>query len=371
MTIGFDVSDLSTGRADGTTRYTFELAKRLPLLALDTQWRMLAPSAAPADFPSEILSHPAVKWIASPWPKYWTQLRMPFAVYQQEIDVLFMPIQQIPYIRPKKMKTVAVIHDLAIHEYPEQFRRKDWLLLHVFSAYVARQADQIIAVSRATAHDIARFYGREKNVHVVHHGVDHQRFRPVRQDVAGSWAELMAHYPKLHKPYVLYVGQIQPRKNLIRLVEAFEQLYAHEHDLQLVIAGSHGWLQESIVRRIEKSPARDAIVLTGRVTDDFLPALYHHADVFVLPSLYEGFGLPILEAMACGTPVVTSTASCMPEITGEAAILVDPLSSEAIAAGVQEARRNRKTLIHKGLTHAQHFTWDTTAKATMQILRNN
>lgn len=361
--IAFDVSDLCTARADGTTRYTRELAKRLPQLAPKDQWLFHAPCAESPD-----LKHKNTTWIASPWPKYWTQLRLPLALQQNPADVLFMPIQQLPYIRPK-MKTVAVIHDLAIHKFPQQFRRKDWLLLHVFSAQAARQADDIIAVSQATADDIKKYYGRGKRVHVIHHGLDHDRFcLPTAAERAQSWSQLKNIYPWLRQPYILYVGQIQPRKNLLRLIAAFEKLNHKKSDLNLVIAGGHGWLNAPIMERAKKSPASKNIFMPGAIPDELLPACYWHAAAFALPSLYEGFGMPILEAMACGCPVVTSNVSCMPEVAEEAAVLVDPLDADAIADGITQAITYAPDWRAAGLRRAKQFSWETTASQTLSVL---
>ncbi|MFH1353896.1 MAG: glycosyltransferase family 1 protein [bacterium] len=346
MKIGFDVSDLCTGRADGTTRYTGELAKRLPNLKPEHEWLYFAPCNV-----SDAM--------ASPWPRWWTQTRLPFDLYRFKPDVMFMPIQQIPYLRPGKMKTVAVVHDLAVHLFPEQFRYKDWLLLHVFSAYVAREADEIIAVSQATANDIALYYNRTNRVHVVHHGVDHEKFKVTDDEI---------NLPGLKKPYILYVGQLQPRKNLTRLVKAFEVLKKSEAELQLVIAGGHGWLKQPILEAIKKSPAAKDILLPGVVPDNLLPALYSQAEVFVLPSLYEGFGMPILEAMACGCPVVTSNVSSMPEVAGEAAVLVKPTDVESIANGIKEALNKKEDLMTKGLKRAKQFDWDITSRKVLEIL---
>lgn len=272
---------------------------------------------------------------------------------------MFMPIQQIPYLRPGKMKTVAVVHDLAVHLYPEQFRYKDWLLLHVFSAHAVREADDIIAVSQATADDVAKYYGRTQRVHVIHHGVDHERFR-----VSGGEVSIRA----FKKPYILYVGQLQPRKNLVRLIRAFEQLKWSRPELQLVIAGGHGWLKQPILEAIKKSSAAKDIVLPGVVPDNLLPALYRQAEVFVLPSLYEGFGMPILEAMACGCPVVTSNVSSMPEVAGEAAVLVEPIDTESIAAGIKEALGRREDLTRRGLRRARQFSWEKVAVQTLEVI---
>lgn len=362
MNIGFDVSDLATNRADGTTRYTRELVKRMPTLSPQDTWQLFTPG----DFNAGTLASNAKK-IISPWKKYWTQARLPFDLYKHKPDVLFMPIQQLPIIRPKNMKTVAVIHDVAFHLFPEAFTYKDWLLLHTFTAHVVREADSIIAVSKATAVDVEKYYGRTKEVHVVHHGLDHNTFRVLSEaEKQASWEQLKRAYPNLKKPYILYVGQIQPRKNLVRLVEAFEVLKKNQPDLQLIIAGGHGWKQKEILERIKNSPQTSSILLPGGVPDALLPALYNHAVVFTLVSLYEGFGMPILEALACGTPVVTSNVSCMPEVAGNAATLVNPLSVPEIAEGIRSAMQKNNN--EAGIKHAQQFTWENTARETYKII---
>ncbi|HLD25894.1 MAG TPA: glycosyltransferase family 1 protein [Candidatus Andersenbacteria bacterium] len=370
MRIGFDVSDLATGRADGTTRYTSELAKRLPVLGQEHEWHYFAPFDSPA-IRRLAQGKPDLRVHISSWPRYWTQLRLPWDLYRFRPDVLFMPIQQLPLLRPGNMKTVAVIHDLAIHYYPEQFTYKDWLLLHVFSAQAAREADHLICVSRATANDVSKFYGRTEGVHVIHHGLDHEQFRvPTVTEWSASRLALEEKYAQLKQPYVLFVGQLQPRKNLMRLVEAFEKLVssASSPALQLVIAGSHGWLNEPIKRRVATSKYTARIHMLGRLPDEMLTVLYWHAEVFVLPSLYEGFGLPLLEAMACGCPVVTSNISSMPEVVGQAAILIDPLSTDDIVRGITEAQQRREELKAAGVARAAEFSWDATAQQTLKVL---
>lgn len=233
MKIGFDASDLCTGRADGTTRYTAEILRRLPLLDSGIHWDVYGPCTAPSSVGKE------ATWHGSPFPGAWTQARFPFELFRDKPNILFMPIQQLPIFRPRKMKTVAVMHDLAFHEFPQQFRYKDWLLLHTFSAQVAHEADAIIAVSQATKDDIKTYYGREENVYVVHHGIDHERFRVFSDSEQQiGLQKLQEKYPALKSRYILFVGQIQPRKNIMRLVEAFEQM--DDTGLQLVIAGGHG-----------------------------------------------------------------------------------------------------------------------------------
>lgn len=369
MNIAFDASDMCTGRADGTTRYTTELAKRLPGLGKEHMWCFYGDCPTPPSLLTGLrgAAQENTLWKSSIHSLGWTQTRFAFELLKDRPDVLFMPIQQLPILRWPKMKTVAVIHDLAFHEYPEQFRYKDWLLLHTFSAQVANEADAIIAISQATKDDIKKYYGREENVHVVHHGIDHDRFRVFSDtEKAESFGKLQGKYPKLQKGYILFVGQIQPRKNIGRLVEAFEKMKGAP---QLVIAGGHGWNNKEIYTRIDESPERENIILTGAVPDELLPALYANAQVFVLPSLQEGFGIPLIEAAACGTPLVTSNISSMKEIASDAAVLIDPMNALSIAEGITKALSEKEALQKKSIALAQRFSWEKTAQETMNILK--
>ncbi len=357
MNIAFDASDICTGRADGTTRYTRELIARLPKLAEGDTWHMYGPCAS--SLPN---------WHAIPFPAAWTQTRFAWELLKDNPDVLFMPIQQLPILRRPRMKTVAVIHDLAFHEYGPQFRTKDWLLLQTFSAQVAREADAIIAVSEATKQDIKKYYGREKSVHVVHHGIDYSRFRIFSDaEKKDGLKKIQKKYPDIKKPYLLFVGQIQPRKNIERLVEAFELV--QDLGLQLVIAGGHGWNNKEIYNRIEHSSAGKRIVVTGAVPDELLPILYANAEAFILPSLQEGFGIPLIEAAACGTPVITSNCSSMKEIMEHAGVLVDPLSSQSIADGIRYALKNISEIARACIERSQQFSWDHTAAETLRIIK--
>lgn len=366
MNIAFDASDVCTGRADGTTRYTRELMARLPELARKDTWDFYGPCTRPSTALRASSSN--TRWLSDPFFGAWTQTRFAWDLFWDNPDVLFMPIQQLPILRRKKMKTIAVIHDLAFHEYGPQFRTKDWLLLHTFSAQVAREADAIIAVSDATKQDIKKYYGREKNVHVVHHGIDHARFRVFSDaEKQSGFEKLQEKYPDITQSYILFVGQIQPRKNIGRLVQAFELL--QNSGLQLVIAGGHGWNNKEIYDQIEKSPARKNILLTGAVPDELLPTFYANAKVFALPSLQEGFGIPIIEAGACRTPVVTSNCSSTKEIMEGAGVLVDPLSAQSIADGITYALAHAEDIADRCAERASQFSWDKTAAETLRIIK--
>lgn len=369
MKIGFDISDLASNRADGTTRYTLELAKRLPKLGEQHDWLYFCPSLS-KDIELEITAR-NVKVLRSPWPKYWTQCRLPWELYRYKPDRLFMPIQQLPILRPKRMQTIAVVHDLAVHKFPRQFTYKDWLLLHVFSAQVSRQATKLIAVSKATARDIDWYYGRTKNVMVVGHGIDKNKFRlPKDAEEAKEAGDRLREYFDNSQPYILYVGQIQPRKNLVRLIKAFNLIAEENRTWHLVLAGGHGWLRKSIDEAISKSPARDRIHVLGRVNDDTLRALYWGAAMFVLPSLYEGFGMPILEAMSCGCAVVASNNSSMPEVAGGAAVLVKATRVTSIKQGILAAAKKHQELQQKGLARIQEINWEHTAERTLAIIES-
>ena len=368
MKIAFDISDLASNRADGTTRYTKELAKRLPKLQPKHEWLFFCPSLPPGV--EKEITAANVKILRSPWPKYWTQLRLPWELYRYRPEILFMPIQQLPILRPR-MKTVAVVHDLAIHKFPRQFTFKDWLLLHLFSAQVCRQATKIIAVSKATARDIAQYYRRTREVRVVGHGIDQEQWRLPRDEQEAQLAMGVINQKLgITKPYILYVGQIQPRKNLVRLIKAFNRLAPENHNWQLVLAGGHGWKRQTIDNAYNNSPFKNRIHRLGTVKDNELRALYWGAEVFVLPSLYEGFGMPILEAMSCGCPVVTSDNSALPDVAGGAAQIIKATDVLSIKNGIQAAINGRAELINRGRQRVKSVSWDKTAKQTLAIIES-
>ncbi len=229
-----------------------------------------------------------------------------------------------------------------------------------------RRAARIIAPSLATSRDLQREYGVDAaRIDVIHHGLDSQRFRPIPESAVDAVLSRL----KIPRPYLLFVSTIQPRKNLQRLISAFES-----RDLagfKLVVAGGAGWKSRPIIERMRLSARRDDILQLGYVSNDDLAALYNGAAAFVLPSLYEGFGMGVIEAMACGCPVVTSTTSCLPEIAGDAAILVDPYAVRDIRDGILQALKppNRELLRTRGFRRAQLFTWERAARQTMSSIQ--
>ncbi|MFQ5811568.1 MAG: glycosyltransferase family 4 protein, partial [Anaerolineae bacterium] len=229
----------------------------------------------------------------------------------------------------------------------------------------------LIADSSATKRDLIERYGIEPDkITVVYPGYDTLASRPVRDEKAIE--AVKARYDVVGD-YILFVGTLQPRKNLTRLIEAFSNLQYPISNIQLVIAGKRGWLYEKIFRRVEELNLEGTVLFPGYIAAEDLPALLYGARLFVFPSLYEGFGLPVLEALACGTPVVCSNASSLPEVAGDAALLVDPLDVEGLAAAMERVLGDeelRAELIERGFEQARKFSWERCARETLDVLES-
>jgi len=222
---------------------------------------------------------------------------------------------------------------------------------------MARRSEKVIAISESTKRDIVSLLEiEEEKISVTHLGVD-KRFRPVteEQELAGVRRKY-----NLPPKYILYVGLIEPRKNLEALVDAYHADSLHT-EFDLVLAGNLGWGYAPLLEKVANSRIRNRIHMPGYIADTDLPALFSMAATFAYPSVYEGFGLPVLEAMACGTPVITSQVSSLPEVAGDAAILVDPSDRKALALALQKVLSDdhlRKSLSEKGIRRARLFTWE-------------
>ncbi|MHB0870025.1 MAG: glycosyltransferase family 4 protein [Chloroflexota bacterium] len=300
----------------------------------------------------------------------WHRLSLPVPVdlVTGPVDVFHSPDFVLPPVR--RGAKVLTVHDLAFLLQPEcaEAKLRDYLEKTVPRS-VAR-ADFILADSVNTQDDLICLLGvPPSKVEVVPGGVestfvpveDEDHLDQIRQRVSGG------------APFVLSVGMIEPRKNLVRLIEAFEQLKERYHaPHKLVMAGKKGWLSDGIYRRAESSPVAADILFPGFVAEAELPALYSASDLFAYPSLYEGFGLPPLEAMACGTPVVASSSSSLPEVVGDAALLVDPQSAEQLSEAMVTALSDsglRQRMRAKGLDQAGRFTWRSSAEKTLDVYR--
>jgi glycosyltransferase involved in cell wall biosynthesis len=384
MHIGIDASRITVAERTGTEHYTFELLAALAQLDRQNRYTLYCnqpPAVLPPLGPNFSLRN-------IPFPRLWTHARLSAELALRAPDVLFVPAHVLPVgVRlRRRMRTVVTIHDMGYMRFPESHTRSQRRYLRLSTRWSARAASQLIAISNTTRDDLMRYAGvPPEKISVVYHGVS-PRFRPVEdQDLI---AATQAKYG-IRPPYFLYVGTIQPRKNLARLLEAFASasrgwgLGTDDSDPdprspipnpQLVIAGKHGWLTGEIERQstLLFGPGSPAVRFTGYIADADLPALLSGALAFVFPSLYEGFGMPILEAMACGTPVLTSATSALPEIAGDAALLIDPEDTAAIADGLARLASDailRADLRARGLARAAEFTWERCAQETLKVLQ--
>jgi glycosyltransferase involved in cell wall biosynthesis len=290
---------------------------------------------------------------------------MPRAARQDRLDLL-----HVTYTLPPALacRTVVSVHDISYTIFPEAFSPRDRLLLSLAVPLSMRRADAVITISEAARRDILKRYRlNPAKVTTTHLGVE-SHFQPVRD--RATLVEIRARY-RLPEQFLLAVGNLQPRKNLQRLIEAFATLRRDGRiTAKLVLVGKTLWRVSEIFASIQGYGLADEVITTGYVPDEDLAAIYSAATVFVYPSLYEGFGLPPLEAMACGTPVLTSNTSSLPEVVGEAAITVDPLATGALALAIERLLGDaalRQDLIGRGLIHAQGFTWEATAAQTREV----
>jgi glycosyltransferase involved in cell wall biosynthesis len=373
MRIGISTSVIQRGKS-GVGQYVFALLRAM--LAGSHQHKFVLfvleediPLFAFAKDRAEIVAvpekfRPPVKNIL------WHQTRLPKLVRNLRLDVLHIPSYR-RMLWPRPCPLVSTIHDLAPFHVAEKYDWKRMLYGRVVVRWLARRQDRIIAISEYTAGDIVKFFDlpRER-ITTIHNGLDHERFHPgSREQAINSAAERFG----LKHPFFLYVSRLEhPGKNHVRLISAFEEFKTKfQCDWQLALAGGDWHGAEVIHATIWNSKFANDIRRLGFVPDEQLPELYRAADVFVYPSLHEGFGLPPIEAMACGCPVITSTRGALAEVVGDAAAIIEPEDVHSIAdklrllADVVGCERNRlKTL---GVEHARKFDWNNAAAETLRV----
>jgi glycosyltransferase involved in cell wall biosynthesis len=294
----------------------------------------------------------------------WEQVVQPGVLRRHSVDLVHGPAFVAPLFT--SCPSVVTIHDLSFLRYPHLFRPLNRFYLTVLTRASVRQARRVIAVSAHAAEETVRLLGiaREK-IDVVYHGVDPD-FHPRPEETVAEFRARRG----LPDRFILFVGTLEPRKNLIRLVEAFSRL-GHS-GLKLVLAGGRGWYYEAIFDRVEQLGMLDDVIFPGYVPAEELPLWYNAATVFAYPSLYEGFGMPVTEAQACGAPVLTSEVSSLPEAAGDGALLVDPEDVAQIVEGLQQLladRALRDSLRERGVAHARALTWQQSAADTLAVYR--
>ncbi len=291
---------------------------------------------------------------------------IPARSFWDRLDLLHIPGYSVPLF--SKGTLVVTVHDLIGMIYPENLALMSRFYWGTWLPMVVGRADKIIADSYNTKRDIIKLLGiPEAKIRVIHLAAD-PKFRPVRDPLALHQVKRRFN---LAKPFVLYVGTIEPRKNLIRVMEAWSQVRRRTKiPYQLVITGFQAWAYHEVSDLARRLEIKRDVVFTGYVRDEELPLLYNACDLFIFPSLYEGFGMPVLEAMACGVPVLTSNTSSIPEVAGEDAVSVDPTDVDKMALAIQQILEDaalRERLRQAGPKRAAQFSWEKTARQTLEI----
>ncbi len=364
MRIGFDCTPLLVERS-GVHNYTERLLAELARLGSGWRFHLLSnrplgPAAAAAlQAPVNPPYFPASRWI-------WMQLLLPAIIRRLELDLCHFPNNSAPLFL--SVPSIVTIHDASLFLYSRTHPRSRLLALRLLLPLVARRADAVITVSHFASRELQRVLRLPaEKIHVIYEAAPAD-FRPLADPAAAERLRRRYHLPER---FILYVGTIEPRKNLRRLVRAIALLHRSGCRVPLFLAGPMGWKMDGVLEReIEALGLQEAVQLLGFVPQADLPGLYALAEVFAFPSLHEGFGLPPLEAMACGTAVLTSRDSAMAEICGPAAATVDPLDEAAIAAGLHDLLvdpARREALAAAGLARAAAFSWERAARETAAV----
>lgn len=360
----------------GQQRYARELLRHLDTAALDSEYVLWFNFTHPANLP---LYKEALADVARTKLRYRTvlcripaqllnPLGVPVEVFTGLADVFHVPYSACP--ATWRAKRVVTIHDLVYFDHPEYFSQDTEKWKHGVTR-VARRATLILTVSEYVRGRIIGVLDiPPERVRAIYHGVSPVFLREIEDP---PFEETRARFG-VRRPYILCVGTVQPNKNIVRLLEAFDLLRRSElRGWQLVIAGQSGWMTEPIFAAVEALGLQKDVVFTGFVPDEVLVGLYRFSNLFILPSLSEGFGIPAIEAMACGTPVVASKTGALPEIVEDAGVLIDPYSPEDIARGIYQAATDqalRADLIARGRSRASLFRWERTARETVAAYRD-
>ncbi|MBI2593541.1 glycosyltransferase family 4 protein [Candidatus Daviesbacteria bacterium] len=372
LLIGFDASRAFVENRTVTENYSFELLKALAKNDTENDYLIYIKSGEeerakseewPDNFQFKIINY-----------KYlWTQVGLAIRTFIDPLDVLFVPANTLPLIKKPGLKTVITVHDLGVEYLPGFHQVKQILYLKLMTYYQLKSATIIIAVSEATKKDLVKKAGiKSEKIKVVYEGVGEEFKVQSSKFKVDVQRDILKQYGLEKKKYFLFVGTIQPRKNLERIIRAFAALApGPARKLQLILVGSKGWLSEEIYDLPKKLGIEGKVKFLGHVADEDLGALYSGAIALVFPSLFEGFGLPILEAFACKCPVITSNISSMPEIAGDAGLLVNPEKVDEISEAMLKIVSNdklRNSMIQKGLERLKRFSWEKSALKTVEIL---
>jgi glycosyltransferase involved in cell wall biosynthesis len=346
----------------GIGRYVRELVAALARLDSHTPYRLFvagtsSPPAAPGANFAWRRTRLSPRWLARIWHR--ARVPLPVEAFTGAVALYHATDFTLP---PTRARAILTVHDLSFVRVPEAASPRLKRYLDVVVPRSVLRADHILADSQATKDDLIALYNTPSDkITVLLSGVE-SRFQPVSD--TNALQNVRRKYRLPERPYILSVGTVQPRKNYARLIQALSRLRERQYDIGLVIVGGKGWLEDPIYAAIRETGMSEFVHFTGFADDADLPALYSSASITALPSLYEGFGIPVLESMACGTPVVTSNLSSLPEVAGDAALLVTPTDLEGITDALRrllDESALRAALVERGFQRAKRFTWEAAA----------
>jgi len=365
MNIGIDASRAFIKERTGTEEYSYQLIKHLAMMDLKNHQIFLYVRKN-AIINVDLSDNFKLKFISP--NKLWTQIGLASEMIKNKPAVLFIPAYAIPQIHPAK--TIVTIHGLEYRYFPECYSLKERLLLEFNTKFSIKSASKIIVPSESTKKDLIKFYGTEENkIKVIHHGISSIKYQILNSKQNKKDFD------------ILFIGRLEKRKNVTSLIKAFDifkkniqySIPSTQDNIQLTLVGKAGFEFQEIKKVIQKSLYKDNIILRNYISESERNKLYQNADLFILPSFYEGFGLPVLEAMSYDIPVICSNNSSLPEIAGDAALLINPNDIEKIAEAMKKVFSDnslRNKMIEKGFKNVERFSWEKCAKETMGVLLN-
>jgi glycosyltransferase involved in cell wall biosynthesis len=364
-TIGIDYTP-AYEQGGGIGRYVREIVHALARQDSITPYKLFVSGASPYQLPTSLNANfvwkptsVTPKWLARVWHR--ARIPLPVEYFVGKIDLFHATDFVLPPTLPAT-RTLLTVHDLSFIRVPETASPNLKAYLDQVVPRSVKRADHILADSEATKNDLVELYGiLENRITVLLSGVD-TRFNQISD--RSVLLTTRKKYGLGTTPYIFSIGTVQPRKNYGRLIQSLAHLRSSGYDINLVIAGGRGWLEDPIYENIRINKMENHVHFIGFADEIDLPALYSAAYCFAFPSLYEGFGLPVLEAMACGTPVITSNVSSLPEVAGNAAIMIDPYDVNALTHALRRLLDDQElyqTLIKKGFEQAKLFSWEKSA----------
>jgi len=365
MRIGI-ITDSIDGKGGGIGVYVYNLIKNLNIIDKENKYYLIHYMRTDLDIyksNKEIVIHrPKIPLKSAIW-RYGI---LPRKLRNQGIDLIHDPYEIGPLSFDIPFKKIITIHDVTPLLFPKLYGLIGIMLHKILYKKTVRNVDKIITCSTFSKKDIIKYLKvSQEKIKVIYNAAD-EKFKPLKQK---EIIEVRQKY-NLGAQFILYVGLLHPRKNIPSLIKAYHKLKKEGMGNKLVIAGKRSGKYKEIFKTVERLNLQKNVIFTGYVPDEDLPALYNAADLFVYPSLYEGFGLPPLEAMACGTPVITSNTSSLPEVVGNAGIMIDPYDVDGLAKAMYKVLRNdrlRDDMIKKGLKRAKMFSWEKAAKETLDV----